>query len=160
MWKKINIVAVFVLGLTGSLWSQSSATAGVYQLGLEVFEKQITEYYTKYALGDGAFRVLYIQESAFVRTIPDAINGRPVQVLTDKNYKRYYRKNGWKLIQLEIRKATLTEGRMEITFVPYHGTYYKEDGVRLELSDWTTVYFKWNSERDIWEVDSVENMGM
>ncbi len=160
MWKRIKIVVVFVWFVTGNVCSQTDTPDWAYQRGLEIFEKQITEYYTKYALGDEAFRVLYIQESPFVKNIPDSINGRPVQVLTDKNFKKYYRKNGWKLIQVEIRKSTLVENRLEITFIPYHGTYYKEDGVRLELSDWTTVYFRWDPEVEIWMYDGVENKGM
>ncbi len=155
-----RLSTLFFILISTISYGQENLTDSLYQEAFRKFESQIPEYYTKYSVGDAAFQNIYVQENRYMSVYPDTIHGRAVIVLTSKNYAKHYRQNGGKLIQVEIRAIQTHQDRLGIAFIPYHGSLRKKKEVDLYLTDWTNVYFRFNSESEKWEFDHVENAGI
>lgn len=153
-------MTIFFAFISGFSFGQNTTTDSLYLAAFDIFETQVTAYYTRYAEGDAAFQTLYVQENRWIPNFPDSINGREVTVLTSKNYKKHYRKKGRKLIQIEVRAMQMDKGKLGIAFLPYHGTMLRNKEVVLYLSDWTNVYFRFNITLQKWEFDKVSNGGI
>lgn len=102
---------------------------------------------------------IFLEQTAEISQVPPVINGRKIIVLTPENWKKMYKQNGNRLIHSKIFPIELKGDEIEITITPYHGSMVKNK-LSLSLSDWTTIYFKYDCDRKKWLFSRFETGGI
>ncbi|MBX2895579.1 MAG: hypothetical protein KF763_09050 [Cyclobacteriaceae bacterium] len=81
--------------------------------------------------------------------LPRLVGQRSVTIITWENQKEIYEKNGNKIRHVKIFPARTKDDLIEINITPYFGEYKgKRKGINLGLSNWVTVQFKFDCDKN------------
>ena len=126
-----------------------SETDPLYYIAIEKYIVEIDSFYNKYSQ-QKQLKKIYIEYQDYLLKIPDSINGYEIIKigLGNRNKLRY----------VKIFPLSITDGKFNITLIPYFAELKKGGNLFLSLSDWTKVLFEFKNERLIYE--KTENGGI
>lgn len=108
----------------------------------------------------GNEKVIYLQKSDYVDSIPPSINGYNLVLITDKNRKTLYKQHNRKLTHTIMLPVAVQDSMLYITITPYFGRLKGNRRYFLGVSEGTTVYFKFDPGKKQFVVDKVKNWGI
>ncbi|BAU53489.1 hypothetical protein [Mucilaginibacter gotjawali] len=118
------------------------------------------------ALGSGSHpnigveKVIYLQKSDYVDSIPPLINGYGIVLISNKNQKTLYKQHNRKLIHTIMSPVAVQDSMLYITITPYLGRLKGNRHYFLSVSEGTTVYFKFDSDKKQFVPDKIKNWGI
>lgn len=92
---------------------------------------------------------IFLEQKDQIRMVPNEINGRVIILLTSKNFRKIYKQNRNRLIHTKVFPIKIKRDEIEITIIPYRSKWAK-NRLNHALSDWTSVYFKYNCDKKSW----------
>ncbi len=166
--KKSQLILVIIFLPMIFIKAQSvSENDSLYLIALEKYTVEIDSFYSRYSVNPFKYETIYLEETSLFKNIPDLVNGKEITILTDTNKEYIYNKNGNTLIQVKIFPLKVKNDLIEITVIPYHGKLVKNVSKNqinlnysISLSDWTTIFFKFNCKTKKWKYYKTENGGI
>ncbi|MDR3697054.1 hypothetical protein [Mucilaginibacter sp.] len=108
----------------------------------------------------GNEKVIYLQKSDYVDSIPPLINGYSIVLITSKNQKTLYKQHNRNLIHTIMLPVAVQDSMLYITITPYIGQLKGNRHYFLSVSEGTTVYFKFDPGKKQFLTDKVKNWGI
>ncbi len=102
---------------------------------------------------------LFLERTDEIKEVPSVIEGKAIIELTKENFRKTYRKHRNRLTHTKVFPIEIIGSEIEITIIPYHGAWGKKT-LSLALSDWTSVYFKYDCDKRSWVFSRVETGGI
>jgi hypothetical protein len=156
--KTLSITIVIVLFALLSK-AQVRESDKIYWSALEQYTLAIKTFYSKYS-DRFQDRNIYLQKPEYVDSIPKAINGYNITLITPANQQKVYKDHNNKIIHTIMFPVAVEDSLMYITITPYHGERQKRKHYSLAVSDGTTVYFKFDCDKRRYLVHKVNNWGI
>ena len=129
-----------------SEYFKMSETDSLYYTAIEKYIIEIDSFYNKYSQQKQSKKI-FIEHQDYLMKIPDSINGYEIKKVGLGNRKKVFRKNGNKLRYVKIFPLSITNGKFDITLIPYFAELKKGKNLYLGLSDWTKVLFEFKNGR-------------
>jgi hypothetical protein len=155
---KVLIVILFFIPHLGK--TQNNESDKIYCTALTQYVISIDSLKLKYPKIYSDVKEIYLEKPQFVDSLPSLINNHPIVLITPNNQHKLYIDHNKKLIHTIMFPLTNEKNEMYITITPYHGELKKHNHYSLVVSDGTTVYFKFDCDKQKYVVDKVENWGI
>lgn len=104
--------------------------------------------------------IIYIEKPDRVTSIPNSVGGKKVVVINANNYIDLFKRNGKRLSILVVSPIIVENEKLKLVFTPYSSELVKRKNIHKILSDWTSVYFTYNSSTKNWDILKVESGGI
>ncbi|MFD1256064.1 hypothetical protein ACFQ3S_04595 [Mucilaginibacter terrae] len=101
-----------------------------------------------------------MQEAEYVDSIPGKINNYKIELITTTNKRKLYQSHHNKLTHTKMFPLKVEDSLLSITFVPYFGQLEKRRHYHLALSGGSTVYFKFDCEKNNFIIYKVKLWGI
>ncbi len=102
---------------------------------------------------------IFLEQTEAIEMVPNEINGRVIILLTGENFRKIYKQHRNRLIHTKVFPIKIKGDEIEITIIPYHGKWAKNI-LSTALSDWTSVYFKYDCDQKRWRFSRVVTGGI
>ncbi|WP_183562097.1 hypothetical protein [Mucilaginibacter sp. SP1R1] len=141
-------------------WAQKNESDQIYCTALQQYTLSIDTFYSKYSNNKGAkVKEIFLQKPEFVDSIPSIVNGYTIILITSANQRKLYKDHRNRLTHTIMFPLTNKGSELFITITPYRGEL-KRNNYTLGVSDGTTIYFKFDCEKQTYVVDKVKNWGI
>jgi hypothetical protein len=146
----------------------SQATACLGQDSTNIYLKSLELYNLYMDQNDPTKKTIYIEASdGITHNFPSHIGTRSIVILTWENKIEVYKRNNNRISHVRILPAKVKNEMIEITFIPYRGTYkgrkYYLFGHRrfyLALSDWVLFQFKFDCNENEFSYHKTSSSGI
>lgn len=158
--KLITIIVAFVFGICQAR-CQDRESDKIYWTALDAYTHYLDSSFNRNnANGQSVTkRAIYLKKQDYIDSLPERMNGYPVILLTETNYKKLYRDHQKSLIQTEILPLKVMDSLLQITIIPYHGKL-KANHLRLGVSDGVDVVFYYHCEKRRFLLKEVKGWGI
>jgi hypothetical protein len=133
---------IFLLTWTANSFGQADSTS-LYSKALRYFN----DYLDKYMPDE---KEIYIEpNNGITEKLPKQVGQRLVTIITWENQKEIYKRNENKIRHVKMFPARTKDSLIEINITPYFGEYIgKKKGYNLGLSNWVTIQFQFDCDKN------------
>jgi hypothetical protein len=156
--KRLTITSIILLFALLSK-AQVQESDKIYWSALEQYTLAVDTFYSKYS-DHFKDKNIYLQKPEYVNSIPKKVNGYHIILITSNNQQKIYKDYNNKLLHTMMFPVAVEDSLIYITFTPYHGELKKCKHYLLAVSDGTTVYFKFDCDKQRYLVYKVDNWGI
>jgi hypothetical protein len=157
--KKHSLFGLIITVLPFFAKAQKKATDKIYWLALNKYTLALDSgNHPNSNIGNE--KVIYLQKSDYVDSIPPLINGYNIVLITNKNQKTLYKQHNRKLTHTIMLPVAIHDSMLYITITPYIGRLKGNRHYFLSVSEGTTVYFKFDPDKKQFIVDKIKNWGI
>jgi hypothetical protein len=158
--KKIILVLILIISCLKG-FGQDNENEKIYLQALDRYAVEMDSFYYKNSKEINK-KIIYLEKPNFIdfKTLPSKIGNYKIVLLTKDNLEEIYHKENFKLYHTRIFPIEITEGKLMIGIIPYHGEMKNGKDLSLGLSDGTSVYFKYDCNLKTFVHDKTENWGI
>lgn len=102
---------------------------------------------------------IFLEQTEELDMVTNEMDGRVIIRLTPENFRKIYKQHRNKLIHTKVVPIRINGDEIEITIIPYRSKWAK-NRLNHALSDWTTVYFKYDCDQKRWRFSRVVTGGI